>query len=85
MKDKKKLDCLLAELGYTICFPALSTEYQRLFGKQPTDKTVDWFTALAPHVAVAHQLGAEGFRLEDYYTFLKPIEVYHERDTKLRT
>lgn len=86
MKDeeKEKLNCLLAELGYTICFSSLSTEYQRLFGKKPTEKTVDWFTALAPHVAVAHQLGTEGRRLEEYYSFLRPIEVYHERDTNLR-
>lgn len=84
MKNVERMDTLLTELGYTFLPTVVVAEYKKTCGKCPSKGVQNWFAAAAPHLVLAYQLGTEGRRLEEYYSFLRPIEVYHERDTNLR-
>lgn len=84
MKNAAQRDALLAELGYTFSPSIVIAEYKKARGKSPSENVQNWFAAAAPHLVLAYQLGTEGRKLEEYYSFLRPVEVYHERDTNLR-
>lgn len=84
MQNTARMNTLLAELGYTFSPSVVIAECQKACGKTPSEGLQNWFAAAAPHLVLAYQLGTEGRRLEEYYSFLRPIEVYHERDTNLR-